>query len=107
LLLVLQKYLDVLLFIAFIITFILDIVNLCQTIVDHMSILNAVDSGLHMSTGTGGGTGAGSGTNLQGNSGIPNGPNGSDGNPGGLPGGNNEGFGSYTTERRFIYNDGS
>ena len=71
--LVLQKYLNVLLFIAVSITLILDIVNLCQHLADHLSILTVGDSSLLMSSGTGSGagTGAGTGTNLPGNSGNP------------------------------------
>lgn len=67
---------------AIIINIIWDLVNFCQSLVDHMAILNYGDSLLHMSTGTG----TGSGYNLQGNSGIPNGSS-NGGNPGGLPGG--------------------
>jgi hypothetical protein len=57
--LLLQKYLTVFLFLAVAITFILDIVNLCQSIVDHMSFFNVGDSSLYMSSGTGAGSGAG------------------------------------------------
>ena len=57
-----------------------------------------------MSTGTGTGTGTGAVSKIQGNTGIPNG---SGGNPGGLPGGNNEGFGTYNTDRRIVQKDGS
>ena len=91
----LQRYLDFILFLVIIVTLILDIVNLCHYIVDHMAIFNSGDSGLYMSSstgtgtgsGTGSGTGTGTGSNLHGNSEIPNGPTGPGGNPGGLPGG--------------------
>jgi len=104
---VLLCYFDVALFLLIIMHMILDLTNFCQSIVDHMTMFQYGDSNLYMSgnpgTGNVAGTSGGAGSNLQGNSGIPNG---SGGNPGGLPGGT-EGFGSYNTERRIIHNDGS
>jgi hypothetical protein len=101
------QYLDRIIFLAVIIKIILDLVYLCQCIVDHMTVLNFcdVDALLQMSTNnTGAGSNLGTGANLNGNSGMPCG---NGGNPGGLPGGNPEPFGNYNTNRQIINDDGS
>ena len=89
---------DTIIFFIVIFNIILDLVNFCQSAVDHMSVFHYYngDSVLQMSHNTG------TGSSLPGNSGIPN----SGGNPGGQPG-NTEGFGGYNTNRQIINDDGN
>jgi len=106
----LQMYFDFALFLIIIMHLIMDITNLCQSIVDHMTMFQNGDGSLYMSGNPGAdgasGSSSGAGSNLQGNSGIPNGSGGNPG-PGGLPGGNTDSFGSYNTERRIVHDDGT
>jgi hypothetical protein len=96
-----KYYLDRILFFCVIINVILDLINFCSSIVEHMSVFQFCneDALMKMSSNS-------TGSNLPGGSGIPNS---SGGSPGGLPGGNSnpEPFGSYNTTRQITHTDGN
>jgi hypothetical protein len=98
----LGAYLDYILFCAVIFVLILDLLNFCHLVVDHMSVLthSSGDSILQMSSSN-------PGSGLPGNQGFPGNsvnPNNMGGSPGGFPGGPNT---SHNKNIKIIHDDGN
>lgn len=98
---ILVRFFDIILFLTVIVKLILDLVGLCQAMVDAMSVFNTIPSDILLQMSN---CDSSAGSNIPPTKNTPE----SGGSPGGNPNpGAPEGFGDYSTNRRMIHDDGT